>query len=231
MRRNKKKMWNRKEIKEKGKESFKKNYWNSVLAALIYTLFFSATSAGVNTHKEEITNSLNFDDPSVVAAVLLVLGIIGTVLAVAGIVHVFLINPIETGCARFFIVNQDENATISEIGHPFKNNYINVVVGLLLRNLIIGLGLCLFIVPGVILSFSYRMVPFILAEDPNIGAVDALKKSRAMMNGHKWNSFVYDLSFILWDILAVITCGIVNVFYVAPYKKNADAQLYRAIRG
>ena len=51
-----------------------------------------------------------------------------------------------------------------------------------------------------------------------------------MMKGHKWNTFVYDLSFIGWFLLSVITVGIVGLFYVNPYKQNADAALYESIK-
>ena len=56
------------------------------------------------------------------------------------------------------------------------------------------------------------------------------KKSRAMMQGHKWAAFVYELSFIGWAILAGLTLGILGVFYVNPYKQNADAALYESIK-
>ena len=52
-----------------------------------------------------------------------------------------------------------------------------------------------------------------------------------MMNGQKWDTFVLDLSFIGWHILGIMTIGILEIFYVAPYKRNADAALYRAIAG
>jgi uncharacterized membrane protein len=74
------------------------------------------------------------------------------------------------------------------------------------------------------------MVPYILAENPTVKGVDALRISREMMKGNKWSAFVYDLSFIGWYLLGCITCGIALAFYVYPYKLNADAQLYLAIK-
>ena len=50
------------------------------------------------------------------------------------------------------------------------------------------------------------------------------------MNGHKWKTFVYDLSFFGWWILTILTLGLLAIFYVSPYKNSADAQLYKAIR-
>ena len=227
-------MWNRADVKTKGKESFKRNYWNSVLVAFIYGLFFAATTGGVSSRREEITNSINeqgYSDAELLAIALIVLGIVGTVIAISTLVDIFLLNPLEVGCERFFLVNQSQNAQVGELGHAFKNNYMNAVLGLFLKNFLTGLATCLFVIPGIILGYSYRLVPYILAEDPGISGVDALKKSRAMMSGNKWSTFVYDLSFIGWAILSCCTCGILGLFYVSPYKKNADAALYQAIKG
>ena len=156
-------------------------------------------------------------------------GIIGVFLLVICLLDIFLLNPLEVGCIKFFITNLDSEAALSEMGYAYKNNYFGTVVGVFLRNLLISLGYICFIIPGVILTYSYRLVPYLLADDPTIDGVTALKKSRIMMKGHKWAAFVYDLSFILWHLLGLITCNLVNIFYVNPYKYSSDAELYRAI--
>ncbi len=224
-------MWNRKELKAIGKQNFHKNYWKSVLVGVIYSLFFIGTSSTMQRKSEDITNQIDFSDPEVVTIIVIILGIIGTLLTILGLIRIFLLNPLEVGCNRFFLVNQDDMAGMGELGYSFKNNYFKAVVGLLLRDLLIIVGLILFIIPGLILTYSYRMVPYILSEDPTISATEALKKSRAMMKGNKWRCFVFDLSFILWDLLSAITVGIVGLFYVTPYKLNSEAALYKAIRG
>lgn len=227
-------MWNRSEVKENGKASFKRNYWKSVIVAFIYTLFFTSTSATFKNNQEELSNSFSGEaasDPSFMVILLIALGIVGTILLILKLVDLFVFNPLEVGCNRFFLVNQETDADFPELLHAFKNNYINTVLGLFIRDIVIGLGCICFLIPGFILMYSYRMVPYILAEDPTISAIDALKKSRAMMKGQKWACFVYDLSYIGWYILSVITIGIVGLFYLNPYKQNADAELYRRIRG
>ena len=74
------------------------------------------------------------------------------------------------------------------------------------------------------------MVPYILAENPNVEATEALKMSREMMQGNKWNAFVLDLSFLGWILLTICTCGILGIFYVNPYIYATDAELYQAIK-
>ncbi len=225
-------MWNRKDIKASGKECFKRNYWLSVLVAFIYDLFFTGTLGSSATRREEITDTVSeqgLDATTLITIIVAVIAIISLIVIIATLIDVFILNPLEVGCQRFFLTNLDRNAALGELSHAYKNNYKNTVLGLFLRNLLISLG-TIVIIPGVILSYSYRMVPYILAEDASISGTDALKKSREMMKGHKWNAFVYDLSFIGWFLLSILTLGILYIFYLAPYKKNADAELYRAIK-
>ena len=73
------------------------------------------------------------------------------------------------------------------------------------------------------------MVSYILAEHPDMPYQEVLQMSKDIMNGQKWNAFVLDLSFILWHILGGITCGIAEVFYVAPYVNLTNAALYRKL--
>lgn len=78
--------------------------------------------------------------------------------------------------------------------------------------------------------YSYYMVPYILAENPEAGAKEAINLSRRMMKGHKWECFVSELSFFGWDILGFLTFGIVRMFYVTPYRSCYFAEYYAALR-
>ncbi len=226
-------MWNRKLVKAKGKESFKRNYWYSVLVGFIYTLFFAGSGVSYRSSGDEVTQTLNTEgvDPTILAAaVAIILGAVAVGMVIMTIVDIFLLNPLEVGCNRFFLVNHENNAELSELKHGFTNNYLNVVLAIFLKNLFIVIGLCLFLIPGIIMCYSYKLVPYILADDPTISASEAVKKSRMMMKGHKWSTFVYDLSFLGWFILDAFTLGILGVFYVHPYKLSSDAALYQAIK-
>lgn len=86
------------------------------------------------------------------------------------------------------------------------------------------------IIGGVIKSYSYRMVPYIVAENPSIRGRDAIRMSRRMMNGHKMHCFLLDLSFIGWDLLSIFTFGIVGDLYSNPYQTAAETQLYMVLR-
>ena len=95
----------------------------------------------------------------------------------------------------------------------------------------LAIGVLLFIIPGIIKSYSYRLVPYILAENPDIDTNEALMRSEQLMRGNKWETFIYDLSFIGWYILSIFTCGILSIFWVQPYKLACDAELYRLLAG
>lgn len=86
------------------------------------------------------------------------------------------------------------------------------------------------IVGGVIKYFSYAMTPYIVAENPDIKPCDAITLSRKMMHGHKWQYFVFSLSFWYWYVLGVLTLGITNVLYFNSYRATAGAEFYAYIR-
>ena len=88
----------------------------------------------------------------------------------------------------------------------------------------------LFVIPGIIKHYSYRLVPYILSESPDMDTEEAFRLSMEMMDGNKWDAFVLDLSFLGWEILSGITMGILGLFYVHPYRACTNAELYAVLR-
>lgn len=86
------------------------------------------------------------------------------------------------------------------------------------------------IVGSFIKQYSYRMVPYIVAENPNIEALDAIRLSRRMMKGHKWECFVADCSFLGWYLLNLITFGLSGIFYSNGYNAAFFAEYYVYMR-
>jgi len=84
----------------------------------------------------------------------------------------------------------------------------------------------LFVIPGIMASYSYHMTPYILAEHPEISASEAIARSKEMMYGHRWRLFCLHFSFIGWSILCTFTFGIGTLF-LNPYRAAADAAFYR----
>lgn len=86
----------------------------------------------------------------------------------------------------------------------------------------------LFIVPGIIAAYRYRMAPYIWLENRSLSATQAIDMSSQMMRGHKWRLFVFDLSFIGWGFFSIVTLGI-GLLYVIPYNMIAEAVFYREL--
>lgn len=100
----------------------------------------------------------------------------------------------------------------------------------LVMGIFITLWTFLFIIPGIIASYSYAMAPYLLAENPDMGIMEAINRSKDLMRGNKWRLFCLHLSFIGWAILSIFTCGI-GALFLSPYQMLADAAFYREITG
>ena len=86
------------------------------------------------------------------------------------------------------------------------------------------------IVGGIIKRYSYFLVPYIAAENPDISPKKAVNLSRRMMHGHKWECFVFELTYWGWDMLGSLTFGLTAIFYSNPYKTAAFSEFYVQMR-
>lgn len=86
------------------------------------------------------------------------------------------------------------------------------------------------IVGGFVKYYSYYLVPYILAENPAMRTLDAITLSRRMMKGHKWECFVLELSFLGWGLLGILTVGLSDIFFRAPYKVAVMGEYYAELR-
>ena len=279
--------WKRKEIKEKGKNTFRANFWKCVATALILVIVGGGTagafggggnafghrdeeSAGHSINMvnedwnfsfdadmnddegnisigigpsgeqdesaEEITEAqeesevIDIPAEAMVAFVVVMAVAALFIFAVALVIDAFIANPLELGCKRFFRRNLDEPASMSNIAFAFDSNYKNICKTMFLRDIYTVLWSLLFVIPGIIKAYEYKMIPYLLSENPDMPMEEVFAESRRLMTGNKWKAFVLDLSFILWDIASALTCGIAGLFWVAPYKASTQAALYEAVK-
>lgn len=150
-------------------------------------------------------------------------------LVIAFVLQAFIFNPIEVGCKRFYFKNLNEKANVKEVAYAFDTNYKNVVKTMFFRSLYTFLWSMLFVIPGIVKGYEYRMIPYLLAENPSLSKEQAFAISKQMMDGQKWDTFVLDLSFFGWNILSGFTMGILGIFYVTPYRNMTDAALYESL--
>ena len=176
------------------------------------------------------SHSSSWAGPAAAIAGLSVALLVLALIAVAVAVYAFVINPLEVGAQRFFLRNLNQRAEVKEVAYAYDNCYLESVKTLFLRDLFIILWSLLLIIPGIYKSYEYRMIPYLMADDPTMTKDRAFVESKRMMEGQKWNAFVLDLSFLGWNILSALTLGILGVFYVGPYQAQTNAALYEKLR-
>ena len=274
-----------KELKEKGRRSYKRNHWKAVLVSLLLVFMVrgavnfgfggrggsnESDANAVTTQAEQSetvgqgqdiieipeivlnpSDLIGSDDPdsipvgftdflielrNTIGGIGIFALVVGGILLfivlfiVIAAIHAFLFNPLEAGTARFFVRNLNDKAEIRELAYCYDHGYLNVVKTVFLRDLYIVLWGLLLIIPGIIKSYEYRMVNYILAENPEMNTKEVFAMSRDMMRGNKWRAFVLDLSFLGWHLLSLITIGLAGIFYVFPYRNMTNAALYEFLR-
>lgn len=168
------------------------------------------------------------------------------------LIAIFVAGPLVVGEKRFFLENRTYHGTrIGRMGFLFRERHFRPILTMLIMDLYTFLW-SLTIVGGIIKTYEYEMIPYILAENPEIERKKAFKLSKQMMKGNKWRSFVIDLSFYPWIIsitliiavasvlitgtplkstlIAEICCAVFMMLFLNPYKTATKAELYIALR-
>lgn len=234
-------MFDRAQIKTKAKFALNRNYWNVMLAAFVTSVFTGVTSISTagsgytigsqstGNVSQDIQQDLHFSfrnfnsSPIKKHAVIIVIAILAAVI----LIRIFVSLPIETGSCRFFIRNQYEPENVKTVFSGFnKKDYLHTAGILLCRDIYTFLWSLLLIVPGIIKFYEYRMIPYIVADNPDISREEAFALSKQMTDGHKMDLFILDLSFIGWYLLGAVTCGIAELFWTSPYVNCTLAETY-----
>ncbi|WP_418563978.1 DUF975 family protein [Holdemanella biformis] len=225
-------MWNRQQVKEQAKQIMKRNYWKMFVVALIASILTGEKTTIIERVQDFTSNNLSYDSQPIFYSsnFELIFYSFISVASILGILYtIFIGNVIVVGKSRYFIKNHDVNPELSEIFKGFKGNYLNVVKVMFLMNLKILLWSFLLIVPGVIKAYEYSMIPYLLAENPNLSADEVFSLSKQMTTGQKMDLFVLDLSFLGWIILGLICCGI-GILFVLPYPEATNAEVYLILK-
>ena len=239
-------MWSRAELKSRAKSVLKSTYWKSFLVSIILAIAGGSSGGSSSIGGQSISDGLDeysyssggsldglnsatssFLNGESFAVVLAALGIIAVIILVAVIAfRIFVGYPLEVGGRKYFIQAAREAADLNYLGYGFtKGSYLNVVKTMFLRGLYNFFWYLLLIIPGIVKYYAYSMVPYILAENPQMETDQAIQMSQTMTRGHKFNIFVLDLSFIGWYFLGALAFGIGTLF-VMPYENATKAELY-----
>ena len=201
-------MWTRVELKNQCKEVMSRSYGKMFVVALLASIAYGVLQIDL----DEITYNPNIR--LLIGACFLALQILA-------------VSVIEVGASKFFILNaNDENVPVSTVFSMFKSDqYWNVVKIMFLKNLKTILWMLLLVVPGIIKSYEYSMIPYLLAENPGMSSSEAFATSKKMTTNQKMDMFVLHLSFGGWYILGTLACGF-GLIFVAPYVYGTEVQLY-----
>ena len=228
-------MWDRVLLKARGKDAFRRNYGAAVAVTFIMgliSLIMSGNSGASNIGNLTPSITYHIEDGHYMSSGFSMFGaLVGMFFAVSAIalllLKVFVEYNLQVGGAKFFIQNQTAKPGVDMILDGFRSgHYGNIVLTMFLKDLYIVLWSLLLVIPGIIKSYEYMMVPYILAENPGMNQKEVFQISKEMMNGQKWNAFVLDLSFLGWELLSACTCGILGIFYVNPYLAATHAEVY-----
>ena len=171
---------------------------------------------------------------------MLVVGLIASVMSsvatevtilLGGIGGIVIAGAVSYGLARATtnIARGQEKVNILDIFKGFTEGFLRTFLLGLMTNLFIALWSLLFLIPGIVKSYSYAMAPFIMQDDPSKNWKQCIDESREMMNGHKAQLFWLEFSFIGWIILGMLCFG-VGLLFVTPYMNQARANFYLALK-
>lgn len=242
--------WSRSELKGNARQVLSRTYGKMIIISLLLTALQMLPSQFTVQFKfpyqylglSEFINNLrdlflhrevHWDINRLVVGICLFVFLMSLISALfQSVLSIFLTAPLEVSIKRFLLFNRSsDQADLKELSYAFRYSYLNIVKVLFFQFLYTFLwGLFLW-VPGIIKRYEYRMIPYLLAENPNLSKEEAFAISKRMMDGEKWETFVLDWSFIGYYILSIFTAGLLSIFYVTPYKILTDTELYAALKG
>jgi uncharacterized membrane protein len=242
-------MWTRSELKDYAKAFLKQHYWKAFLVVLITTLLMNGLGSdksnavveyrqnyeyvfgqgNVNISVAPIFQFFQSTFQSIRPLGFLAIGSATFISIVIGIALLLLGFIIEVGKSKFFLDAFKGDVDISKLFFGLNSkDYMPIIKAQGLSFIYILLWTFVFIIPGIVKAYQYRYVPYLLAENTSLSPKEALSKSKQLTMGHKANIFILDFSFILWNLLGLITFGL-SSYFVAPYVEATNARLYNVL--
>lgn len=159
--------------------------------------------------------------------------VMGLIVGASGFIFIgplLLTGPFTLGYISFLksVKAKSEDARLERLFDGFSD-FLRGFLGGLLVSIFVCLWMLLLVIPGIIMGYAYSMTFYILSDDKDISAMDAIRKSRAMMRGYKWKLFCLQLRFFGWLLLSMLTFGIL-LFWIQPYMDMATLNFYNDIK-
>ena len=142
----------------------------------------------------------------------------------------FVTYPFAIGLTRFFIKSINERRELDDLVFLYKNGLSRAIVTVLLKGIYLFLWTMLFIIPGIVKSYSYFLVEYLLAENPSLETKRMFEISKRAMDGYKMRAFLLEMSFLGYIFLSLLTFGI-GLLFLAPYMEMTMAIFYEDVKG
>ena len=159
------------------------------------------------------------------------------VAAISGALSATFVGPmivsglLSVASARYFIGRVRGNIEPGQIESSIdgiRNNVLGSLLTGILYNVFVAIGSMIFVIPGIIFSYSFSMAFYVINDHPEMTAMEALRESRRLMNGHKMQYFILNLSFIGWMLLGSLCFG-VGTLWASAYMSTANAVFYEEL--
>ena len=227
------------DFKDRAKEALKGKWFVAIIAALVASAFgvgggtFTISLPAVDPAPEPVPDGMQALVSAVAeqvgggdtAAYTVMMVIIAFIAVLAMLVGLIISCIVRVGYAQFNLDIVDGSDTRVRTLFSRTSQMDVALRAMLLMILRVFLG-CLLIVPGIVMAYSYAMVDYVLADNPDMGAREALSESRRIMRGNRFKLFCLGLSFIGPMLLCILTLGI-GFIWLNPYQNAAIAAFYR----
>lgn len=163
--------------------------------------------------------------------IMIISGVCGMIPGVGVVAAIIIAGPLSYGLSYAFLKTAriGEEIAVGDIFDGFKGDFGgNVLIGLMTA-IFTMLWSLLFVIPGIVKSYSYSMAFYIKVDHPEYDWHQCINESKRMMDGHKAELFVLDLSFIGWMLVGMCACGI-GILWVEPYMQAARTNFYESIK-
>ncbi len=223
-------------LKEEARYGFKQRYWLFVIIALVVTLmtrFSSGLSDAFSTLLTIIKSGLKMPtSPKEIADLISIFINKYTILRIASEIAIIgpLLITVKGIYTRLMKGKLGEDEGIGTFFKDIFDNYARKLGAYWWEKLWTILWTLLLIIPGIIKEYSYAMTSYLIAEYDGMSPRKAMMLSMRMMDGHKWDLFDLQLSFIGWYILNALTLGVLGIFYIEPYTNAAYANFYLEVK-
>lgn len=218
-------------LKENAKANLRKNHWRCVVVSFLMALgsgaavsFSTTLPSGESSENATFYENFPGEFPGTVEEeffpfLITFLAIFTVLLIGFTVLRYIVFSSFRCGGIRYYLKQRKNNPTdIQEVfEHLRDKTFLNIAKVVFIRDIKILLWTLLFIIPGIVKSYEYFAIDYILAVNPTISHKKAEELSKSIMDGRKADAFILGLSFIGWGILNMFTCGILGIVYTTPY--------------